>query len=323
MRNFWISRRPCNRTILQSTKQTLKCFSLTNSQNLFSTSRLRLSQVRLLQALQCNLFLPHGYVYVEMKIFADQCTTNLRTWRKRLKSLQTSQNERDNQSSTTPRHPEDFMTAFPLTLPPAHRILHLDDQESTPPWSSPSAPYSRSSESSSSTSDSGLCSPSGSVTSFFSPASDSSSNHSHSRSYSHSNSYSHPNSNSNSNSNSHSHSNFHPHLNQNHNHQPRPPSSIGGSSILGPLPPPASASEGHAAIRAAGKLGIRKQRSLNRNSWSPCMSPLSPPSSAVVRTLLVTPPMNVNGVNGVGLGPVSQSRIVVGPILVGEGLRKT
>ncbi|KAG6862127.1 hypothetical protein C0993_002598 [Termitomyces sp. T159_Od127] len=259
-----------------------------------------------------------------MKVFADQCTLNLRTWRKRLKTLQSSQDERDNQSSTTPRHPEDFMTAFPLTLPPAHRTLHLDDQESTPPWSSPSAPYSRSSESSSATSDSGLCSPSGSVTSFFSPASDSSSTHSHSRSYSHSNSYSHPNPHSNTNTNTYSHSPPH----NNNNNQPRPPSSIGGSSVLGPLPPPASpfSSEGHAAIRAAGKLGIRKQRSLNRNSWSPsaysgCVSSLAPPPAAVVRTLLVTPPMNVNG-NGVGLGPVPASRIVVGPILVGEGLRK-
>ncbi|KAG5335547.1 hypothetical protein C0989_001037 [Termitomyces sp. Mn162] len=263
----------------------------------------------------------------------DQCATNLRTWKKRIESLKTNQNERDNQSSTTPRHPDDFMTAFPLTLPPAHRTLHLEDQESTPPWSSPCVPYSRSSESSSTTSESGLCSPSGSVTSFFSPAFDSSSNHSHSRPHSHSISIS----NSNSNSlNSHPHSNPQSHS----NHHPRPPSSIGGSSILSPLPPPASpwssASEGHAAIRAAGKLGIRKQRSLNRNSWSPsacsgCPPPPPPPpppptaTSTVVRTLLVTPPVNVvngvNGVNGVnkmGMGPIPPSRIVVRPILLRE-----
>ncbi|KNZ78672.1 3',5'-cyclic-nucleotide phosphodiesterase regA [Termitomyces sp. J132] len=196
----------------------------------------------------------------EMKVFTDQCATNLRTWKKRIESLKTNQNERDNQSSTTPRHPDDFMTAFPLTLPPAHRTLHLEDQESTPPWSSPCVPYSRSSESSSTTSD-----------------------------------------------------------------------------ILSPLPPPASpwssASEGHAAIRAAGKLGIRKQRSLNRNSWSPsacsgCPPPPPPPpppptaTSTVVRTLLVTPPVNVvNGVNGVnkmGMGPIPPSRIVVRPILLRE-----
>ncbi|KAG6849961.1 hypothetical protein H0H93_003150 [Arthromyces matolae] len=189
----------------------------------------------------------------EMRPFGDQCTTNLRIWTKRLKCLENDQNDRNTQSSTTPRHPDDFMTVFPLTLPPAHRASHLEDSESVPPWSS-----ARSSDSSS---DSGLCSPSGSVTSFiFSPASESSSN-SHLHSYS-----------------SHSQSNA-----QSQVHHSRPPSSIGGSSTLGPLPPPQSpySSESHAAIRAAGKLGIRKQRSMNRNSWSP---------SAVSHAERISPP---------------------------------
>ncbi|KAG6828347.1 hypothetical protein H0H92_008286 [Tricholoma furcatifolium] len=216
----------------------------------------------------------------EMKIFADQCKINLRIWTKRQKGLENNQNERNTQASTTPRHPDDYMTAFPLTLPPAHRATHFELEP--PPWSGSSAPYSRSSESSSTTSESGLCSPSGSVGSFTFPPSESSS-HTPSHSYTHAS--------SSSSSNPHLHS---------HPHHPRPPSSIGGASVLGPLPPPTSpySSEGHAAIRAAGKLGIRKQRSMNRNSWSPMAgSTSSPPpipstsaAAAAAATTMATPP---------------------------------
>ncbi|KAF8068951.1 hypothetical protein FPV67DRAFT_1414332 [Lyophyllum atratum] len=184
----------------------------------------------------------------EMKPFADTCSNNLRIWTKRLKALEATQNKQTNVSSATPRHPDDFMTAFPLTLPPTHRTPQ--PEEATLVWTT--AASSRSSESSSG-SDSNLCSPSGSVSSFaFSPASE----------YSSSNA--------------------------------RPPSSADSASVLGSLPPLThpSHADARAAIRAAGKLGIRKQKSMNRNSWSPSafsqpdQPPVPVPRSAV--TLLVS-----------------------------------
>lgn len=52
--------------------------------------------------------------------------------------------------------------------------------------------------------------------------------------------------------------------------------------------------DGHAAIRAAGKLGVRKQRSMNRNSWSPFSSSAQPRSSvAVAVSMTTTPPTPV------------------------------
>ncbi|KAG5646346.1 hypothetical protein DXG03_003669 [Asterophora parasitica] len=215
----------------------------------------------------------------EMKPFADQCVSNLRVWTQRLKDLEATQSDRVNLASSTPRHPDDFMTAFPLTLPPAHRISSTEEPSLI--W--PTAPYSRTPESSSGSSDylSPACSPACSVTSFaFSPISESS--------------------NSNSNSSN-------PPLSSQ-----CPPSSADNTSVLGILSSAQAShcSDGHAAVRAAGKLSIRKQKSMNRNSWSPSafsMSgqpppkpPVPVPKSAV--TLLVstatinTPPTGVVGV---------------------------
>ncbi|GLB42300.1 putative phosphodiesterase [Lyophyllum shimeji] len=171
---------------------------------------------------------------IEMKLFADHCTNNLRIWTKRRKGLELTQNERAYVASTTPRHPDEFMTAFPLTLPPVHRAPLVEEPSLV--W--PMAASSRSSESSSG-SDSNLCSPSGSVSSFaFSPTSDSSTCY-----------------NSTSNGG-------------------RPPSNGDSASVLSTLTTAHAHAHGqtdaHAAIRAAGKLGIRKSKSnLNRNSWSP------------------------------------------------------
>jgi len=175
-----------------------------------------------------------------MKFFADSCTCNLRVWSKRRKGLEITQNERANVSSTTPRHPDDFMTAFPLTLPTTHRAPQPEEPSLV--W--PSAASSRSSESSSS--DSNLCSPSGSVSSFaFSPVSESSASN---------------------------HSNFNGRL----------PSNGDSVSVLGTLTAAQPAhTDGRAAIRAAGKLGIRKQKSINRNSWSPSAYSLSSGQTAV------------------------------------------
>ncbi|KAF5379076.1 hypothetical protein D9615_005977 [Tricholomella constricta] len=224
----------------------------------------------------------------EMKPFAEQCVSNLRIWTKRLKCLEATQSDRANHASTIPRHPDDFMTAFPLTLPPAHRICHTE--EPTLVW--PTAPYMRSSESSSGSSDSNLCSPACSVSSFaFSPISESS--------------------NSN-NSNTH----------------PRPPSSAGSISVLGSLTSGHhSPADGHAAIRAAGKLGIRKQKSINRNSWSPSVFSMSgqpPPKPPVpvpksTVTLLVSTTTNAVGPPAIlpsdlGMGVSVADTIVINPI---------
>lgn len=193
----------------------------------------------------------------EMKPFADQCNANLRVWTKRQRALENEQNERHNHASTTPRHPDDFMTAFPLTLPPAHRSPHPEDTQATS-W--PTTDLSDSS-SESNYSNSGLCSPSPScsVTSFaFSPTSESSTTTSNYHS-------------------AHSHSNNHtffsstqPALQPNSN--THPPSSAG--SVVGSLHQPSGPTH-IAAIRAAGKLGIRKQKSMNRNSWSPTVFSMS------------------------------------------------
>lgn len=175
-----------------------------------------------------------------MRPYANQCAYNLRKWTQRLKQLEANkQDEHAHLSTSSPRHPDDFMSAFPLTLPPAHRASHVEE----PPSLWPLAPSDRSSETSSGSSESNLCSPAGSVSSFvFSPVSDSS------------------------------------------NH--RPPSSAGSNTSMSNTHPHPIA-DGHAAIRAAGKLGIRRQKSMNRNSWSPsAFSMAGPPKSAV--TLLVS-----------------------------------
>ena len=152
----------------------------------------------------------------EMQPFAEQCVSNLRRWSKRLKQLESSKQVSDEHFASTPRHPDEFITAFPLTLPSSHRIVQAEEPRLIWPLAS-----SRQSGESSSGSDSHPCSPSPSVSSFTSES-------------------------------------FSLH----------PPSSTGSWTSCQPLQP-SSVSDGHAAIRAAGKLGIRKQRSMNRNSWSP------------------------------------------------------
>jgi len=173
----------------------------------------------------------------EMQPFAEQCVSNLRRWNKRLKQLESSKQDSAGHCASTPRHPDEFITAFPLTLPSSHRIVHAEEPRLI--W--PLASSGQSGESSSG-SDSHPCSPSPSVSSFTSDS-------------------------------------FPLH----------PPSSAGSWTSCATQPPqPSHVSDGHAAIRAAGKLGIRKQKSMNRNSWSPSAFSMagSIPKSAV--TLVVS-----------------------------------
>ena len=173
----------------------------------------------------------------EMQPFADQCVSNLRRWSKRLRQLESSKQESAGHFTSTPRHPDEFITAFPLTLPSSHRVVQAEEPRLIWPLAS-----SRQSGESSSGSDSHPCSPSPSVSSFTSES-------------------------------------FPLH----------PGSSSGSCTSFCTQPPPSSpVSDCHAAIRAAGKLGIRKQRSLNRNSWSPSAFSMagSVPKSAV--TLVVS-----------------------------------
>jgi hypothetical protein len=176
----------------------------------------------------------------EMKKYADRCTSNLACWMARCKELQAQTTFEIPPPLTHPRHPDDYMSAFPLTLPPSHRTPQTEDH--TLIW--PTSTYSRSSDSSSGSSESKPCSPCESVSSStFSPASETS--------------------------------------------NPRPPSSAGSSSGSGVSHSNGNllVLDGHAAIRAAGQLGIRRQKSMNRNSWSP-YSVAGQPRAAV--TLLVS-----------------------------------
>jgi hypothetical protein len=147
-------------------------------------------------------------------------------------------------TATSPRHPDDFMSAFPLTLPPSHRS---PNEEPTLVWPTLSSHYS---DSSCGSSESNPYSPSDSVSSFlFSPTSDSSSPGAP------------PLSASSSNSNSH----------------------VNGHTAVLP--------NGHAAIRAAGKIGVRKQRSINRNSWSPFSTSVQPRPVVILQPMGVTQPI--------------------------------
>ena len=177
-------------------------------------------------------------------MFADQCASNLSQWSARCEELKNAtQTDHNSPLATSPRRPNDFMSAFPLTLPASHRSPSEDPVLVWPTISS------QSSDSCSGSSESNPCSPSDSVSSFpFSPASDSSN----------SNPSAPPLSASSTASNSHVH-------------------------INGPL-------NGHEAIRAAGKLGIRKQRSMNRNSWSPFSTSTQPRSVAGILTSMGAKP---------------------------------
>lgn len=172
-----------------------------------------------------------------MKLFADHCASNLSRWSARCKELENA-NQADYRLplATSPRHPDDFMTVFPLTLPLSHRSPNEDPVLVWPTLTS------QSSESSCGSSESNPCSPNDSLSSFlFSPASDS--------------------------------SHFNPNV---------PPSSASSTSSYGyPNGHITALPNGHAAIRAAGKLGIRKQRSMNRNSWSPFSTSTHPRPVAV------------------------------------------
>lgn len=177
----------------------------------------------------------------EMKMFADQCASNLSQWSARCEGLKNAtQTDYSSPLPTSPRHPDDFMSAFPLTLPPSHRSSNED-----PGLVWPTIP-SQSSDSSCASSESNPCSPSDSDSSFlFSSTSDS----------------------SNSNPSA-------------------PPLSASSSCTNNHVNGPPN---GHAAIRAAGKLGIRKQRSMNRNSWSPFSTSSTPRSAAILAPIAVTP----------------------------------
>ncbi|KAF8889577.1 hypothetical protein BD779DRAFT_1519912 [Infundibulicybe gibba] len=160
----------------------------------------------------------------EMRVYTQQCASNLELWAARKQELET---EMAGPTQTTPTAPslprrDDYTTAFPLALPSSRRSLSQEG----PSW--PTA----FSDSSCASSESSACSPCDSVASFvFSPVSDAPSPH----------------------------------------HTPRPPSSSGSSSgqsngTNGNIH--LSPNDGHIAIRAAGKLGPRKQKIINRNSWS-------------------------------------------------------
>ena len=196
-------------------------------------------------------------------MFADQCTANLSQWQARCKELENStQVDCGSPRTTSLRHPNDFMSAFPLTLPPSHRSLSEDPILVYPTVSL----YSQSSDSSS---ESNPCSPSDSVSSFlFSPTSDSSS------------------------------SNF-----------SAPPLSASSISSKGHVNEHIGPPNGHAAIRAAGKLGVRKQRSINRNSWSPFST------STQSRPVTVLAPV---GVTPSAVGP---AKTVADAILVQEPMK--
>lgn len=164
---------------------------------------------------------------IEMHVYAQQCASNLTLWEARCIELEDAAEKFKDavikpelpSTPTSPRQPDDFLTAFPLTLPLSHRTPQHEDI--TPTWSHSSP---RSSGSSCGSSESGPCSPCESVGSFLiSPNSDTSA------------------------------SNLHP-------------------------PSSSNTNNGNADIRAAGKAGMRKLKSLNRNSWS--ASSTSPHSNA-------------------------------------------
>lgn len=171
-----------------------------------------------------------------MHIYADQCAHNLKLWFARCNELEIEnagiRNAPPPTPSTSPRQPDDYLSAFPLSLPPSHRSFH--HEAPTLMW--PTV-FPRSSDSSSS-SESNPCSPCDSVGSFILSPTDSSVSY------------------------------------------PRPASSSGSSSSNGHTTSShanclaAIPDDGHTAIRAAGKLATRRQKSLNRNSWS-ASSPLS------------------------------------------------
>lgn len=180
-----------------------------------------------------------------MTIFAKQCNSNLSQWLTRRERLEnTTEADYISPAATSPRNPEDFMSAFPLTLPPSHRSPTED-----PILVWPTLP-SHYSDSSCGSSESNPCSPSDSVSSFlFSPTSDSS----------------HPSA------------------------PPLSASSVSSNSHINGHT--AGLLNGHAAIRAAGKIGVRKQRSMNRNSWSPFSTSVQPRPVVILQPIGVTPPI--------------------------------
>lgn len=192
-----------------------------------------------------------------MEPFAQQCTSNLRTWETRSADLTSADpaapREAPNRPLSPSRLPDNFFTAFPMTIP-AHLVTPEEQAEALGTW--------HSADGSSSSSDAS------SEHSF--PLSETQSVNPQSPQL--------PSMHSAYTPTSPFHSPFEsvgsfllsPRDQSVHSNHRQRPSSAGSSSSI--------ASDATTAIRAAYHVSVRKKRSMNRSSWnaSPCNS--TPPS---------------------------------------------
>ncbi|KIM91611.1 hypothetical protein PILCRDRAFT_810896 [Piloderma croceum F 1598] len=192
----------------------------------------------------------------EMEPFAEQCTSNLRTWETRAAELiaaaPAAARETPSRSVSPSRLPENFFTAFPMTIP-THFLTPEEQAEAFGTWH---------------------------PTECSSASSDASSEHSYPLSETQSVNFPStsqfpsihsayiPTSPLYSPSESVGSSLLSPREQSGLSHHQRP-SSAGSSSGV--------ASEATTAIRAAYHASVRKKRSMNRNSWNACNQ--TPPSS--------------------------------------------
>ncbi|TRM62334.1 hypothetical protein BD626DRAFT_548700 [Schizophyllum amplum] len=161
----------------------------------------------------------------EMEPYRTQCAANLHTWKTRQEKLRNEPSREPVSPTSSPRQPDEFLTAFPLTLPHSHRTPTLEDMMV---WTPITADSSDSSD------------PGSPCSSLFTLTTEAS-------------------------------------------------TSVSVTS---------AEREGNAEIRAAGRAGMRKQRSvysLNRNSWGAPERKVPlfvtpPPSSAPPAPVVVTSP---------------------------------
>lgn len=205
--------------------------------------------------------------------YSQQCRSNLILWEARLAKLLNDDSDGipsnveiatgdgpppPTTSSASSRQPEDFASAFPLTLPPSFRVCQDEVAIAIPAWSTmvPRSAFSSSSgspPSSTASSDSGIGELPGIVPDPYTHALDSVSPGPSSPADSISSSIFSPHSDF---SNAHTH----------------PPSSSGSSVSnvnLGSITANSNASNDNAVIRAAFEVGVRKKKSFHRHSWTP------------------------------------------------------
>lgn len=122
-RNTFIYLQPSSRQQAHWVKQNLKFSSSTTLQNPFSTLRRGLFLVGHFNSWSCPII--DNYPS-ELERFAQQCTRNLQTWEARSSELlaasPTISLETSDRPTSPSRLPEDFSSAFPMTLP-AHLTM--------------------------------------------------------------------------------------------------------------------------------------------------------------------------------------------------------